>query len=240
MNINIIGHAAIIIKFENSKILIDPVLNWLGSLLLVKSLSPENTTRHEKPIINEMELGNMLEDLDAVLYTNPISDCLEPKSFSIFANNIPILCYPKNENKLIQLGFRYVQPITDSFKTNSLTIKKVSTTNNKLLSKFSNPTQGFLLESPNEPTVYITGTSSIKKHIEKAVDTNEPTITIFNSKYTNSKKSVFSKTFVSCVHKKFPELMLLGLNMDSGNHYILSKKNVDISSKNNICSIHCT
>jgi L-ascorbate metabolism protein UlaG (beta-lactamase superfamily) len=236
MKIHFVGHAALLVTFKDSKILIDPVLNWLGSLLLVNNISNNNGNIDELSF-NEIEIGTMLNNLDAVLYTNPFVEKIESKSFRIFANKIPILCQPKDEVFFNNLGFRCVSSISEEYEIKSLKIHRPEITTKKFfwLKELS---YGFLLKSSDEPTIYLTGSAPYDTRLKKIIKSEQPDLIIFNNlSKSKTKNEKLTTGFISELQKEISDLMLFGMNMETGTHFLMSKNNLEINLKDSLCSI---
>ncbi|MEN8905216.1 MAG: hypothetical protein ABF289_04580 [Clostridiales bacterium] len=237
MKIYFVGHAALLMVFKESKILIDPVLNWIGSLLLVNNISNINTNIEELTF-NEIEVSKMLNNLDAVLYTNPFIESIEKKSFKIFANKIPILCQPKDEVFFNHLGFRCVTSISEEYEIKSLKILRPEVATKRFL-KFKENMCGFLLKSPGEPSIYLTGGSILDNRLKKIIKSEEPDMVIFNNLPKNQiKNEKLTQGFMKELQDEIGNIMMFGMNMESGNHILMSKKDLNINLKDNVCAIN--
>jgi L-ascorbate metabolism protein UlaG (beta-lactamase superfamily) len=228
MKIHFIGHVALLISFNNSKILIDPVLNSIGPLLLVNNISNNK---------NESEVGDMLNNLDAVLYTSSFVENIESKSIKAFANKIPILCHPKDEIFFNNQGFRCVTSISDEYEIKSLKISKPIITGKKIFS-LKESSYGFLLKSAGEPSIYLTGASPYDNKLKKIILEENPDIVIFNNLSKNkSKIDKLTNTFIKNLEKDDIDFLSFTMNIESGSHVLISKNDININQKENICAV---
>lgn len=234
MDIYFIEHAAILFDINQTKILINPMLNRVGSLLLVnqagtnKNLSPLNT-----------DISKLLTKLDAVIFTHTQNENLQNKAFSSFVNSVPIVIHPRNQDSFKSNGLNDVICIQENYAINNAEISKFGLDKKGLFS--SNDVYGFLVKKPNEPVILLSCTDSWKPKIKNVINEIRPDISLFR---ISSNKTINSNT-IAQIHKNeisedFEDYMLLSFAMDTSAYCLLINKSLDINLKDNICKINIT
>jgi len=174
--VQLIRSATLKIEYVGITFLVDPILCEKGSF--------ESYGGIQKNPIKELPISvdEVLANVDVVLVTHLHKDHFDDKARELLDKSIPIICQPGDKERIQESGFTEVNELESS--TNLKNIQITRTTGNHgrgAIEKLMGNVSGFVLQSKNEPTVYIVGDCIFNDHVKSAIDTYKPNVIITNS-----------------------------------------------------------
>ncbi|MDP4180904.1 MAG: MBL fold metallo-hydrolase [Bacillota bacterium] len=235
MFIQLIRHANIILRINNMKIVVDPLLSPKGSMTPVKNVPNQDyNPLVELPIPKESILN-----CDALMITHLHRDHFDELAATMIPKDTPVFCQPEDESEIKDKGFCNVISIKDAFIWNDISFKRVTGKHGHGITAIEmGPVSGFIISAKNEPTVYIMGDTVWCPTVKNAISQYKPHIAIANcgaAKFAIGKPITMDAKDMLCACKSFPLLKIVAVHMEAWNHCRLSRKELrDFSLEHNI------
>lgn len=196
----LLRHAAAIFNYNGKKILIDPMIN--------------NAVAVPMPVDNT-ELREILESLDAILLTHAHSDHfnIDQWHFDII-KDLPIFCQSTADgNYLRGLGFTDVREIGLEMTYEEITIHK---TGGQHGVGTGWDVSGFVFKADGNKSVYIAGDTTYVDEVSDALETHKPDITIVNSGAVGPSNNPWTMTaeHVGQVAEKLPSTQIIAVHLE--------------------------
>lgn len=229
MKVQLIRHATILLEFRNKRILVDPMMSPKGTRSIIPTV--KNGTWRKNPTkeisIDKAEVRKMFNSLDALLITHLHFDHFDEFGDIILPKSIPIICQIEDKRKLNKMGFNNLIPIEKNINFGDIQIKRTDCHHGGILiRKFMGKNSGFILQSENEPSVYITGDTIYCKHVEQGLD-EKPNIIIANAggaKLPFGRSITMNEIDVRKVCEYSKETEVIAVHMEAINHCILTRR----------------
>ena len=219
-----IRHATCIIKLDNVKILIDPILYRKNTLTPVKGGIEQNN-----PLIDISVEDNVLKNIDVILLTHFHRDHFDPEILNFFGNSIPIICSNEYRSKLIENGFLNVHDVKDAINYESIEIILTKGKHGTGAVGISmGNTYGFVLKQNNGNITYLTGDTIWCKCVEETIEKYNPKYIIgFAGCATIENVHItLDKDDIEKILEKSNKSKLILNHMDAWNHCFLTKDNL--------------
>lgn len=181
MYIEQIRHATVILTYKEYKILIDPMFSKKESML---SLQIGKLIRMKKtnPLVDlPSDMEERLAGVTHALLTHNHFDHIDEAAIEYLKReNISIFCIHEDEPDLRKKGLKTI-PLREEEINEFLggTIKLIPCRHGwGWISKTMGKGTGYIIEMPEEPSLYITGDTVLTDEVREAVDTYRPEWTI--------------------------------------------------------------
>lgn len=241
MKIQQIRNATIKINYGELTLLIDPWLEDKGTGMMARCIIPE--MMNVKSPLNDLPFSTdkILENVDYCLVTH-----IHPDHFT--KDYLPldlqlILQNKKDEDTAKSMGFSN----TKYFETNELKIKDVTITkvcgihgNTPELVEQMGTVSGFILQHPNEKTLYIAGDTIFYDGVENNIKTYNPDVIVLNCcEATNPYgRLLMNKDDIVSVCKTAPQSQVIASHLDSVNHALITREDVrEFVLQNNLSQV---
>ena len=109
MELRLIRHATMLLSLGATKLLVDPIFSPAGAMPPIDNSSNDRRNPLVELPLSESELRNV----DAVLLTHTHKDHFDGAAAKSLAKDTTIFCQVADEQKLKELGFSQVKPISD-------------------------------------------------------------------------------------------------------------------------------
>ena len=122
---------------------------------------------YRNPLVELVAPTNFLQEIYAVLLTHTHRDHLDDAAIRQLPKNKPILCQSADEEMLRKSGFLNICPIGNTFLWEEITIIRTSGQHGtgEIARKLA-PVSGYVLNTKDEPMLYIAGDTNYCKEIE--------------------------------------------------------------------------
>lgn len=176
MKLQHIRNATVKITYAGKVWLIDPFFADPFSL-------PPFAGKSKNPIIPlPFPIQDILEDVDHILITHLHPDHFDAKAREHLHVDTTLLIQPADAATLDHYGFQSVQVVDPQILIDGVTITRVPAQHGqgKIL-QVMGAVSGFIFESPNEPTLYVTGDSIWCTILQEHLDRFDPQVIICNA-----------------------------------------------------------
>lgn len=152
VEITLIRHATLLVEIGGTSLLVDPMLGPAESMPPIQN-SPND---RRNPLVPLPDID--LSPIDAVLVTHTHADHFDSVAAETLDKNLPILCQPEDEEKLRSFGFADVRSVVERLSFGGVEILRTSGRHGtgEIGARMA-PVSGFVLRTPEEPTLYIAG-----------------------------------------------------------------------------------
>ncbi len=179
MEITLIRHATLVVRFHSATILVDPMLGAAGAGPPVAN-SPNPRPNPLVPL--PRPAPGVLEGIDAVLVTHTHRDHFDDAAAALVPKPLPLFCQPEDEAKFRGLGFTRVQPIASVVRWEGIEFHRTGGRHGtgEVGARMA-PVAGFALRAPGERTLYIAGDTIWCREVEAALHLHTPAVTVANA-----------------------------------------------------------
>jgi len=224
MEIQLIRHATVVINIGGRKILLDPMLSGAKTMTAVPGVA--NTS--DNPLVDLPVEPEMLANAEAVMVTHTHRDHFDDYAMKILPHDIQLFCQPVDEEKIRVAGFTNVQNIDQLSEWNGITINRTSGRHGTgEIGEKMGPVSGFVLQSENEPSLYITGDTIWCAEVKDALETYHPQIVLCfagAAQFSSGDPITMTKEDIGQVCKHAPEAKVIVVHMEAWNHCSLSRQ----------------
>ncbi|MEH7885374.1 MBL fold metallo-hydrolase [Bacillus sp. JJ1609] len=224
MNIQLIRHATLKIKFNNLTILVDPMFSPKGGLAPVADAANEDCN----PLVSlPVKVEEIIEDVDAIIVTHLHRDHLDDAAIQTLPKELAVFCQTEDELKLLEYGFSNVVKVQSKWEWSGI---KLSRTGGRHgtgeLAKAMGPVSGFVLEADSEETFYVAGDTVWCDEVEDAINTYKPKVIILNggeAQFLTGDPITMGSIDIEKVSRNAAESTIIVVHMESWNHCLLKR-----------------
>lgn len=234
MNIKLVRNATQIIKYKNTKFLVDPFLADKES----HEGFPFTVNSHKRsPLVSlPLSIDEIIKDIDVVIVTHTHTDHFDdaaknalPKDIKIFAQN------EKEAKEIKDAGFKNVEVLSETMvngikliKTKAkhgiddITLDRYST-----LYNMDSEASGVIFSHKDEKTLYLTGDTVWYDEVEKVLTTYKPEIIIANAangQFEDGRSMIMGKEDVLKIHNLCPDSTIIASHMEAVNPTVVTRK----------------
>ncbi|MGG3467941.1 MBL fold metallo-hydrolase [Neobacillus pocheonensis] len=225
MDIQLIRHSTIKIRFNQLTFLVDPMLSAKEEMDPVTNAA--NSFRN--PLVDlPLPIEEILHGVDAVILTHTHRDHFDDPAIRTLSKELPIFCQPEDEQKLVDLGFSNVTKISDQGYWNGVQLTRTGGQHGTgELGKQMGPVSGFIMKAEGEPSLYIVGDSIWCKEVEDALTEHSPEIILVNggeAQFLAGDPITMGIKDIEKVSLAAPSAKIMVVHMESWNHCLLSRE----------------
>ncbi len=221
MEIRLVRHATLVVRLGGKTLLVDPMLSPPGAMPPI----PDTPNDRRNPLVPLPDLD--LAPIDAVLVTHTHPDHFDAAAAERLPEGLPILCQPEDEEHLRSSGFPDVRPIMESLMWESIEFRRTGGRHGTgEIGLAMAPVSGFVLHTPDEPTLYIAGDTILCPEVKDALAKYQPQVTVVNAgaaRFVTGDPITMSDTNVAEVCHHAPETTVIAVHMEAINHCLLSR-----------------
>lgn len=177
MKIQLIRNATLKLNYAGKTILIDPLLSSKETFKpFVKGLK-------RNPLVDlKMSIDDVLSNLDAVLVTHSHPDHFDPLSGELLSKQVKLFSTPVDQSFFLKQGFSNVEVIDNEITWKNIKITRIAGKHGSgPVLPYMGHVSGFILQSENEPTIYIVSDSILNDEVKKAIAVFKPEIIVINA-----------------------------------------------------------
>jgi L-ascorbate metabolism protein UlaG (beta-lactamase superfamily) len=165
-HLQLVRNATLLIEYNGKKILVDPMLSPKGAIESWAGIQTNPTVDLKMPV------NDIVKGLDLVMVTHTHDDHFDKAASKILDKSIELINQPADKGFFQKEGFINADALEDNKLWNGITIHRIEAEHGSgEVLKLMGNTSGFVLQTKNQPTLYIVGdaiwTDAIKKTIEK-------------------------------------------------------------------------
>jgi len=173
MKIQLIRHATLLLEITGQRILVDPMLSKAGMMSAV----PDVANPASNPLVDlPLDPTNLL-NIDAIMLTHTHRDHFDDVAKQMLAHDTQVFCQPVDQDRITADGFSRVQAVEDAMEWKGIRIYRTSGQHGTgEIGQQMGPVSGFVLESQDEPSLYIAGDTIWCPEVQSALEKYQPTL----------------------------------------------------------------
>ncbi len=226
MKLQLIRNATLRLKYAGQIILIDPYFAPQFSL-------PTYTGKSPNPMVElPISIEAILKDVTLVIVSHLHSDHFDTVAHQRVPKNLRLFCQPGNEEFIRVKGFLDVMPISDEAKWQGIHITRTDGHHGLgYVETQMGKVSGFVLQAPNEPTIYWAGDTVLCSEVEQAIERFQPDVIVTHScaaKWPDDQNQrqliVMDDAQTIAVSKAAPESIMIATHMEALDHATISRE----------------
>ena len=243
MEITQVRNATIIIKFENTKFLVDP---WLMPKDYMPGFDTAVNAEVRQPRVElPFDIAKII-DVDAVIITHIHPDHWDEFAEKALDKNIKVFVQSEyDRDYIMQKGFTNVEILSESGTPyHNTTLYKTFTQHGKreilkpMCESIGMPydAMGVVLKSANEKTLYIAGDTIFCDEVKQALEKYTPEIVIVNAcaaTVLNGERLIMNIQDVKAVLAAVPNATVIASHMDTVSHLTVTRADLKQFKENN-------
>ncbi|MEH7438792.1 MBL fold metallo-hydrolase [Neobacillus drentensis] len=227
MNIQLIRHATIKLQFNGQTILVDPMFSSKSTLAPVANAANEC----KNPLVDlPITVEELLGEIHGIIITHSHRDHLDDRAIELLPKDLPVFCQPEDEEKLISLAFKDVRSVEHETEWKGIQLIRTGGQHGTgELGKLMGPVSGFVLQSEDEPVVYVAGDTIWCSEVEEAISNYSPEVIVLNggeAQYLTGDPITMGVNDIEKVHRASPSSKIVVVHMESWNHCLLTRRDL--------------
>lgn len=228
MKVQLIRHATLKINYKDKTFLVDPMFSCKNVLPAV----PNSPNEFKNPLVDlPVSIDLILKGVDAVLISHLHRDHFDDKAINSLPKDMPIFCQPEDEEKIRELQFTQVTSIEKNLLWNCV---KISRTRGQHgtgdIGKLMGTVSGFVLEGEGEKSLYLAGDTIWCQDVNEAILEYDPSVIMLNggeARFLQGDPITMGPKDISLVKEACPEASIVVVHMESWNHCLLTRKQLN-------------
>lgn len=181
MRLTLVRHATLLLEVGGHRLMVDPMLDPAGARGPVRGTPEERPN----PLVGlPMEPERAVDGVDAVLLTHTHVDHLDAMGVNALPPGLPWFCQPEDVEDLSPLGLD-PRPLELGVPLvwEGLTVRRTGGRHGReeAIVRGLGPVSGFVVEAPDEPTVYVAGDTVWCPEVEAAIADHSPGVIVVNA-----------------------------------------------------------
>lgn len=219
MNYTLLRNAAAILEYAGQRFLIDPSLDPAGA----RPAIPNTANQRPNPLV-ELPSGwqKLVEGVDAALVTHLHQDHFDETAARVVNKDLPLLSQPEDVDRLEAHGFEAVTPVDSSLEWQGMSIRRTPAQHGSgEIARAMAPVSGFVLQSANEPTVYIAGDTIWYDDVAATIEAEQPEVIVLNASgasFLEGGPIVMNADDIVRVREAAPHAAIVVVHLDAINH----------------------
>lgn len=226
MKIQLIRHATLIISVNGKRILVDPLLSERGSMPPIENVPNQNYN----PLVELPISIDSIINCDAVVITHTHRDHFDDTAAKLLPKNIPIICQVEDEIKLRSYGFTEVHPVNTSYIWGDITFNRTNGRHgHDEIAEAMAPVSGFVISSPEEPSIYIAGDTVWCEEVKEAIEKFKPEIVVCNcggAQFEHGKPITMATEDIGELCSRYANIQVVAVHMEAWNHCRVSREDL--------------
>ncbi len=224
MEITLVRHATLLVRFHEKRILFDPMLSDVGAM------PPVANAPNPKPfplVPLPQPASRVLGGVDAVVVTHTHRDHFDDAAAALVPKHLPLFCQPEDEAKLRALGFMDARPVVDAVRWEGIEISRTAGRHGTgEIGKRMAPVSGFVLRAADERTLYVAGDTIWCPEVREALRVHAPAVTVANAgaaQFHEGDPITMTAEDVIDVARGMPGTAVVAVHMETVNHCGLTR-----------------
>lgn len=224
MHLRLIRNATLRLELGGCKLLVDPMLDPAGARPPVEDT--ENARRN--PLVELPEPPEIvIAGIDAVLVTHLHRDHFDDTAAELLPQDVPILCQPKDAERLRGQGFTDVRPVELTAELGGIELTRTPARHGSgATAERMAPVSGFVLRHDFGRKLYIAGDTVLYDAVEAVLDEHRPDVVVVNAsgaRFSGGERIVMDADDVVAVARHLPYARIVAVHLDAINHCIQTR-----------------
>jgi L-ascorbate metabolism protein UlaG (beta-lactamase superfamily) len=219
MEIQLIRHATLRVRFDDLMLLVDPMLGDKGTMPpIANSANPQPNPLVPLPV----SVAKVLEGVDAVLVTHVHRDHWDAAATDRIPRSMRIICQPADLAFFRELGFEDVRPVHSAVAFGMVTVARTPAEHGTgEIGQRMAPVCGYVLRSRAGESLYIAGDTILCSAVRKTVKDFSPQVMVVNcggARFLEGDPITMTAEEVAQVAHLAPETQVIAVHMEAINH----------------------
>jgi L-ascorbate metabolism protein UlaG (beta-lactamase superfamily) len=179
MQVTLLRHATIVVRYAGKALLVDPMLDPLGA----RPAIPNTANPQLNPLVPLPEGWEpVVDSADAIIQTHLHSDHFDDTAGRVLDKGLPVFCLPEQVTQIDANGFLDVRGVETTVRWEGITLTRVGGQHGTgEIGAMLAPVSGWVLQATNEPTVYLAGDTIWCDEVADAIDRFTPEVIVINA-----------------------------------------------------------
>lgn len=175
-SVQLIRNATLVIEYNGKKILVDPMFSPKGAIDSWAGIQKNPTVELKMPI------EKIVKDVDLVIVSHSHEDHFDKFASQNLEKSIDLIIQPADKDFFKKENFTNATALEDNKVWNGINIHRIEGQHGTgEVLKMMGKTSGFILQTKNQPTVYIVGDAIWTEDIKRTIKKFKPDYIIVNS-----------------------------------------------------------
>jgi L-ascorbate metabolism protein UlaG (beta-lactamase superfamily) len=224
VEITLVRHATLLVRFHGKRLLVDPMLSDVGAMPPVASApNPKPVPLVPLP----QPAARVLDGVDAVLVTHTHRDHFDDVAAALVPKDLPVFCQPEDEGKLRAFGFGDARPVANVVRWEGIEIWRTAGQHGTgEIGKRMAPVSGFVLRAADERTLYLAGDTIWCPEVRETLRLHAPAVTVANAgaaRFLEGDPITMTAEDVIDVARVSPVTAVVAVHMETVNHCGLTR-----------------
>ncbi|WP_416841467.1 MBL fold metallo-hydrolase [Haloferax sp. DFSO52] len=224
--IRLLRHATLLVAFENTTFLVDPMLASPGSNPPIQ----DTPNQRDNPLV-PMPAVDLT--YDAVVVTHRHTDHFDEAAKGALETDVPLFCQPAEAEAFVEDGFTDVRPIDDVAVFNGIIIYRTPGRHGHgELAERMAPVSGYVFDS--DQTLYIAGDTIWYDAVAETLDRFDPDTVVLNAgeaRFTHGEPITMGVPDVAAVREATGG-QVIAVHMEAINHCLLTRDELRANTEN--------
>lgn len=227
MEIQLIRHATLVLRWDDATLLVDPMLSPAEALDPIPN-APNQVRIPMLPLpFNDDELTALISDVNGVLVTHSHRDHWDDRAADLIPNDMPLLCQPPDLERLHGQGFEDVTAIADRVEWRGVPMTRTEGRHGTgEIGERMGKVSGFVIEASGAPSLYVAGDTIWCNEVESALRYHQPEVIVLNAgaaQFLVGDPITMTTEDVLKVAAAAPTARVMAVHMDTINHCLLTR-----------------
>jgi L-ascorbate metabolism protein UlaG (beta-lactamase superfamily) len=219
MEIQLIRHATLRVRFDELMLLVDPMLGDKASMApIADSADPQPNPLVPLP----MPVSEILHGIGAVLVTHVHRDHWDDAATELIPRTMRIICQPPDMAFFRKLGFADVRPVHSAVAIGMTSIARTPGEHGTgEIGKKMAPVCGYMLRSLAGESLYLAGDTILCHAVRRTLKEFAPQVTVLNcggARFLEGDPITMTAEEVGEVARTTPETQVIAVHMEAINH----------------------
>lgn len=226
MQLRLVRHATLQLRYPGKTLLIDPLLSEKGTLPAIENVP----NAHPNPLVGLPLPLHEVTACDAVLITHTHRDHFDDAAAKALAKNLPLFCQPEDQAALTGRGFSQVTPVSrDGFLAweGIRLLRTPAQHGHGDWAERMAPASGYLIQACGEPTVYVMGDTVWCDAVREVLRIHQPQVIVCNggeARFATGLPITMDAADLLSVCQAAPYAAVVAVHMEAWNHCRLSRE----------------